>query len=249
MKNPTLRSVIDALFIAVPVLGLARYGGLWLVAVLIYLFVKQNWPAIKERSLAAVLARGEEWLGALGLAVLVAINARLASQILLCGLFMVWWVWRVLIKRPLLKSLVTAAVNQFLALVAIFGAATFWHWSSLITIILAWASSFLAADLLLASTNERARVILAAAWALVVAECTWIFCVWLVNYVLLWFRRDYLIIPQAAVVLTALGYCYGGIYVAHRANKLSRARLVEYLVIGLALLVLVIAGTQWSRIT
>jgi hypothetical protein len=66
-----------------------------------------------------------------------------------------------------------------------------------------------------------------------------------VQYILL---NGWVIVPQAAIVLTALGYCLGGIYVSHRRSQLSRSRLVEYLMIGLVLLAIVIAGTKWNGV-
>ena len=82
-------------------------------------------------------------------------------------------------------------------------------------------------------------------WALIAAECAWVFWLWLVNYVIF---NGFLIVPQAALVLTALGYCLAGIYTSHRRSQLSRARLVEYLMIALIMLVVVIAGTKWNGV-
>ena len=84
--------------------------------------------------------------------------------------------------------------------------------------------------------------VLAAAWALVAAEISWVLVRWLFVYVM---PQGYLLIPQAAVVLAAMGYVFGSIYMAQRDGKLSRSRLTEYVLIGLILIAIVITGTPW----
>ncbi len=144
-----------------------------------------------------------------------------------------------------LRPWVVAVLTQFLALDALFMAASVWHWPTLAIVVLTWGISWLVATRALSDYSDRAATALAATWALVAAECAWVFSLWLVNYIVL---GGILIVPQAAVVLSALGYCMGGIYASHRASQLSRNRLVEYLLIGLFLLAIVIAGTKWNGI-
>jgi uncharacterized membrane protein YdfJ with MMPL/SSD domain len=97
----------------------------------------------------------------------------------------------------------------------------------------------------LAAYDDAAVSVLAVTWGLIAAECGWVFSLWQVQYILL---NGWFIVPQAAIVLTALGYCLGGIYISHRRSELSRSRLLEYLMIGLALLAIVIAGTKWNGV-
>ena len=136
-----------------------------------------------------------------------------------------------------------ALLNQFLASWAIFLAAGVWQWPDVIILLLTWSSSFLVARQMLVDLGEKAHNLLAGAWALICSQAAWVFTVWLVNYLLL---GGAVIVPQPAIVLTALGYCFGGIYLAHLRVQLSRGRLAEYLLIGLSLLMIVIAGTKWN---
>jgi hypothetical protein len=129
-----------------------------------------------------------------------------------------------------------------MSLTAIFSANAIWHWPALLTLIAVYVTSLVVARSFFAE-GERAARALAAAWGLIVAECSYIFSVWLVHYVL---PGGVLLVPQAAIVITALGYCFGSIYLAHTSSKLSKARLAEYAIIGLCLIVIVITGTRWS---
>ncbi len=140
------------------------------------------------------------------------------------------------------KLAVQTAAALFLGLVALFSAFDFWHWPAVIIVALAWLTSWLVAYRLLLKMEEKVAMVLAAAWALIVAEISWLFTSWSVSYVL---PNSTLTIPQPAVVITALAYSLGGIYLSHRSNHLSRTRLVEYLLIGLAALSIVISGTNW----
>lgn len=141
------------------------------------------------------------------------------------------------------KSWLIAAVNQFLILWVIFLAEAIWRWPAVLVLGLSWLGSWLVAKNLLTEQEPRLANVLSAAWALIVSQCAWVFSIWLVNYILF---GGLLIVPQGAIVLTALGYCLSGIYLSHTRGQLSAARLTEYLFIGLVLLVIVITGTRWS---
>ncbi len=56
----------------------------------------------------------------------------------------------------------------------------------------------------------------------------------------------YLIVPQAALLITGVAYILGGIYRLHRASQLSRSRLVEHLVVAVVLLMIILEGTRWN---
>ena len=135
------------------------------------------------------------------------------------------------------------AIGQFLILSTIFLAQMLWHTPLYLSLIILWSTSFIIAECLLFSLNEsKNHQIIAAAWALIVTEISWILSIWQVSYIL---PREILIIPQPAVITTALGYCLGGIYLAHNQNRLNRIKLIEYLIVGLLVLGVVISGTNW----
>lgn len=134
------------------------------------------------------------------------------------------------------------AIGQFLTLSTIFSAQMLWHTPLYLSLIMSWGTSFIIAECLLLSLDESNHQIIAAAWALIVTEISWILSVWQVGYVL---PREILIIPQPAIITTGLGYCLGGIYLAHSQNRLNRIKLIEYLIVGLLILGIVISGTNW----
>lgn len=163
---------------------------------------------------------------------------------LLLGALLAWLPHRwASITLGLNEQLFAAGANQFLATWVIFLASALWHWPTPVILLLVAGVSYYVAKALLLAQEDRASEVLALAWALIAAEAGWVFSHWLVNYVV---AGGQLILPQPALVIGAVGYCFGGIYVAHLTSKLSRARLVEYLAIGLAALIIVIVGTKWS---
>jgi hypothetical protein len=192
-----------------------------------------------------LLQQSPYWLLSLSVFVVATHNPRLATQLVLVVGYIIWrYKLEKLLNDPE-KALAIGAVTQFMSLSAIFLAAGVWRWSGLVVIVSAWVVSWLVAMNTLRLQGERAARALAATWALLVAECSWIFTLWLIIYIL---PGGFIILPQPALVLTALGYCLAGIYSSHRRSQLSRARLVEYLIVGLLLMSVVIAGTKWNGV-
>lgn len=193
--------------------------------------------------LTSLVEAARRWLPVLSVAVLVALLPKFATQIVLGLGLMAGLSIHQSRARNLQDDLATAGITQFLSTWAIFLGTAIWHWPVTLVLVLVWLSSYTVAAGLMGQREERAKFALAAAWALIAAECAWIFAIWLVNYIVAF---GYGVIPQAAVVLTALGYVFGGIYLSHLESKLSRARLIEYLTIGLVLIIIVITGTKWN---
>jgi hypothetical protein len=90
--------------------------------------------------------------------------------------------------------------------------------------------------------GERAAGVMAATWGVVAVEIAWVLELWLFTYTS---SGGYLLVPQPALILSALAYCFGSIYLSQRQGSLSRGRLTEYLLIGLILIAIVITGTPW----
>jgi len=65
---------------------------------------------------------------------------------------------------------------------------------------------------------------------------------WLITYTM---RGGYVLVPQPALILTALSYVFGSVLASSRQGNLSRARLAEYMLIALVLVVIVVIGTSW----
>lgn len=138
---------------------------------------------------------------------------------------------------------IASGVLQFVSLWAIFLAAAVWQWPSVLILIFTWVSAYVTACWYIDVHEERAGRLLAGTWALIASQTAWVFSIWLVNYILVGGR---LIVPQAALVITALGYVFSGIFASHKKSQLGRWRLAEYLLIGLLLILIVAVGTRWT---
>jgi hypothetical protein len=125
---------------------------------------------------------------------------------------------------------------------ALFLMAYIWRVPRPLMLVLIWGAVYVTSYQALAQRGERAAGVLAAAWALVATEASWVFLTWLISYIV---PGNYLVVPQPALVLTALAYCFGNIFLAQRGGSLNRARFTEYMLIGLILIWIVIAGTPW----
>ncbi len=212
---------------------------------IIALAVSFRWWRAGELTLARLQADTWLWLGGWAAVLVITLNPNRVSQTVMILLLGLGWWWLQKSGANQSDDMLAAAFTQGMVLWALFLAAAVWHWSGLAVLVLAWSSAWLIGRRALAGSTDRAAEVLALAWALIVAECSWIFSLWLVNYIIF---GGILIVPQPALVITALGYCLSGIYLSHRRSQLSRSRLVEYLMIGLIILVIVIAGTKWNGV-
>ena len=221
------------------VVGAHFLGAVWTGLAWSALVALRLWQASDRQSILSRL--GIELILGLSLVILVMLNRLWPTEILLGAVYLAW---RLSGDRPdnLKLRLWRLGTAFFVALAAIFTATAIWRWPALVVVALAWLVSWLVARELLAP-GERGAAALAAAWALIVAEIAYLFAIWLVSYIL---PGGSLIVPQAAIVLVALGYCFMSIYIAHINAKLSRSRLAEYVIIGLCLLIIVMAGTKWN---
>ncbi|HSX48290.1 MAG TPA: hypothetical protein VLF41_02200 [Candidatus Nanoarchaeia archaeon] len=246
MKRPAISDVVMDLLFTALIWLLSSHGLLWVALPVVVLATA--YPLLSEGELTRdkLVAQSPRWLVGLSVALSIALLPKLVSQLALAAGY---WLWLIYVRAALHDdqphSLPVSGIVQFMALSSIFLASALWHFSSAIVVAAVWISSFVAADGLLRGRGERARPVLAAAWALIATQCAWILWTWTINYLLF---GGYLIIPQAAVVITAMGYCFGGIYLAHLSSRLSRARLIEYLMIGLLLIGIVLYGTKWSGV-
>lgn len=188
------------------------------------------------------LTRGLYGIALASLVVLLALNPNWVGQVILAVSYGLWTWGRYYYNGRANFQIWQAGWLEFVALSAAFSAEAIWHWPVVLVLVLVYISSLAVARAFFTG-GERAVGALAAAWGLIVVEASLLFSVWLVQYVL---PRDILLVPQPAVVITVLGYCFGSIYLAHSGSRLSRARLAEYAIIGLCLVVIVIAGTHWS---
>ncbi len=146
-------------------------------------------------------------------------------------------------KRAADRNLITTLAGQAIIFEAIFLTAAVWDASKIVVLAMVWTAAYAGSYHLLIQRQERTAAVLAAAWALIATEVAWVTLSWLVSYTIF---NGYLIVPQPAIILTVLAYSFGSIYLAQRQNQLGRRRLTEYLLIGLAIIGVVIAGTTWK---
>lgn len=217
---------------------LSRQGLWWLAAVFVAMF--EIFPGPFDRT--HLLERLSFIIMGISAALIVTLLPKAVSQTVVAALYVVWRMWQERDGSVAHLSLLNLLLLQVAALQALFLAAAVWNWSSPVMIVLVWAAAYTPVWIILKARGERGAGVLAAAWALVAAELTWVFMTWLVSYIA---AASYWIAPQPALILSGLAYCFGSIYQAQRQGKLNRARLTEYLLIGVILIAIVIAGTPW----
>lgn len=184
----------------------------------------------------------DSWLSSLIAVVLVALSPQLITQLVTVVVFVCW---RLAAHLGVLKKYagIKALAMQFASLCALFSAAQVWRWPAAVVMVFAWGSAWLVARGFLLSTSDKQATLLAGVWGLVVAELAWIMSWWMIAYLS---PGAYLIVPQAALLVTGLAYVLGGIYRLHRTSQLSRNRLFEYLIVAGVLLLIILAGTHWN---
>jgi hypothetical protein len=229
---------------AVVVLLLALHHGLWPLAALFVAVFELRGLIGKDTKQMPELAmdRALMVLAGLSATLIIAVTPRLVTQVLFAALY---GLWRATISREKVESrfgLINLLITQVALLEAVFLMAAVWQTTEWIIIALVWAASFVAVYSVLSRRHEPGAGVMASVWALVCAEISWVLIRWLFVYIL---PGGYLLVPQPVVVLGALAYCFGSIYVAQRRGSLSRGRLTEYLLIGLILIAIVITGTPW----
>lgn len=242
--------LITRLVMAGAVLLLSHYNYSWIAVILVVAPVLYGW-ARRDRDLSYVLARTPDLI--IGLSVVMLLGLRrppygqvvlpVSTQIIITLAYIVGLLWIQRLRSKSEVSLVVTALQQAASTTALFLAAAFWQWPEVLVVAGTWVAVFGSTHWYLTGRGERVAVIMSAAYALVAAEVAWVLYAWQVNYVL---PGNVLIIPQTTLVLFGLGYCFASIYHSHKEKRLSRRRLVEFVVIAGALLAVVIAGTHWN---
>ncbi len=221
--------------------AMLAWRGYWPVALCVVV-AAELWPMRRRLNVAALNERATALVISMSAVLIIALLPKVVAQAAAGLLYITWAVWRTRTPAATPISFSGLLAVQALLFEAIFLLAAIWHPPRPLLLLLVWAGSYVTVVTTLEARGERAAGLLAAAWALVVTEAAWVFLTWLVSYIV---PGAYVIVPQPTLVLTALAYCFGNIYLAQRAGTLNRARLTEYLLIGLILIWVVIAGTPW----
>jgi hypothetical protein len=240
-------SILVSLFEAAVVLALARQAGWWPVAAGAVLAV-ELWALRPGRRVSQeartkhMLDRLPMLLVGLSVVLIIALSPRAITQVAVAGLYAVWRVWWSGEGSDRPAGLTNLLVMQAVVFEALFLMAAVWRTPNVLVIALVWLGAYLSVYTVLARRGDRVAGVMAATWALVAAQISWVLLWWLFTYTL---GGGYILVPQPALILTALAYCFGSIYVSQRAGSLSRGRLTEYLLIGLILIAVVVIGTSW----
>lgn len=117
-----------------------------------------------------------------------------------------------------------------------------WHWPPVFIMVFVWVLTFIIALWWLLPFVGRMEG-LAAIWALVCVELTWIMSRWIVLYQV---PRLKVIISQPALIIASLAYSWGGMYYHHKKGTLTRPLLLEYLAVSSIVFILVVMLTKWT---
>lgn len=212
------------------------------IAAILIVVLAELWPTRDTPSWKLLKPKSPQIVMGIAAALIIALLPKLASQVAVAVLYLIWRQfeskWRYDGRGGLLKLLVV----QITLLEACFLLAAIWRAPAVLVMILVWAAGTTTVWQALIKRSEPSAGILATSWGIILAELSWIFLVWLVSYIV---PGNYLIVPQPVLVLSAVAYCCGSIYLAQRRGQLNKSRLTEYLLVGLILIWIIIAWTPW----
>jgi hypothetical protein len=179
---------------------------------------------------------------------IITLVPRLITQVVVAGLYGGWLVWRQRQSSQSAQGLVQVLLVQAVMFEAIFLMAAIWRTPAAqsipnwIILVIVWAGAYSTVYGALKLRDDRSAGVMAATWGVIATEISWVLLLWLFTYTM---KGGYVLVPQPALILTALAYVFGSILAASRQGTLSRSRLTEYLVIGLVLVLIVVVGTSW----
>jgi hypothetical protein len=236
MKQLKLHDALIDAMLAVAIIASARWG-IW-PAGLVVLGVSEMFRRSSIKRLTTI----PYLIPQISLLMLAAASVVTITQMLCLVLLIVWRIFGRLAENEQARTL-AFGFSQISVLIAIFTIAAIWRLPSIVSLAIVWLTAYALSIDFLRYRDDSSADVLALAWALMATQLSWIFTLWAVMYVL---PGNIFVIPQAAVVISGIGYCCLSIYLAHNRSRLSRARLAEYLIIGLSILMIVIAGTKWN---
>ncbi len=226
---------------------LAWRGSWWVaaagfIAAMELRFLLPGSPALSEGRATAVWKSLPGLMMGLSVVVIVATVPRYATQVAVAVFYGAWLIWRERqpVKAPI--RLVQLLLVQAVMFEAIFLVAAIWHLPSLAVVVLVWAGAYAGVYGALSIRKDSSAGVMAATWGVIAAEVAWVLQLWLITYTM---KGGYVLVPQPALILTALAYIFGSILASSRQGSLSRRRLGEYMVIALVLVAIVVVGTSW----
>ena len=198
----------------------------------------------KDKLLGRLWERMPSLIVALSIITIVAVLPRRVSQIVILVAYGAWLVWRERTAGKAITTYLNLLLVQAVMFEAIFLASAISQRPSWLILLLVWVGSYASIYSTLVRRGDRSAGVMAATWAVIAAEVSWVLLLWLVTYTN---GGGFVMVPQPALILTALAYVFGSILLSSRAGTLSRARLAEYLVIGVILVLIVVVETVWRH--
>ena len=224
-------------------------GWWWLALVLITAIeLRRIWTAEEQQGpkrtpqLAALWAALPSLVVGLSATLIIASVPRQATQLAIAALYAGWLIWLALEPRKAPTKFIQLLVVQAVMFEAIFLMAAIWQIPSPIILIMVWTGAYFTVYATLIQRGDLSARVIAATWGVIATEISWILLMWLITYTM---HGGYVLVPQPALILTALAYIFGSILASSRQGNLSRARLSEYSVIGFVLVMIVVLGTSW----
>lgn len=209
-----------------------------LPAVVIVLITKWRIFAVRPRFwLAIIRANAVDIMVGLSTIVFMTHSHSASIQLMWTVLYIIW---QVAIK-PLRNTLGVAGqalIGQTYGLMALYIA---WPSSPLAVLVLGtWAVSYLSARHFLSSFEEPYVALYSHTWGYFAAALAWISVHWLLFYGL---------ISQPTLLLTVLGFGFGGLYYLQETDRLSVLLRRQIVFIMVAVIVVVMVFSEWGSKT
>jgi hypothetical protein len=186
---------------------------------------------------ANAVSNGIDILVATSLVIFMANTAEQWWQLLWMGLYMLW----LIMLKPRSDTLSVSAQVMLAQLVGLSALYLKFGASSIIWLVLGvWVISYIAARHFLTSFEEPHTALIAQVWAYFAASLAYILGHWLIFYG---------VVAQIVVILTTVGYGTAGLYYLDATDKANSLIKRELLLIMGAILVLVIALSNWKGVT
>jgi hypothetical protein len=224
----------------------SRSGWWWLGALVIMAIELRGWwgRPLVSKAKAEIWERLPGLVMAVSITLIIALMLREVSQAVVALLYAGWLVWRDREPHQVSTSLPALLVVQGVMFEAIFlmAATPTWGLPVWLTLVLVWGGSYAGVYGTLKLRGDRSAGVMAATWGVIATEVAWVLSLWLITYTQ---QGGYVLVPQPALILTALTYVFGSILASSRQGTLSRARLAEYMIIAIVLIAIVLLGTSW----
>lgn len=208
------------------------------IAILLVLLAKWRIFAVRPRYwLVNIASNGIDILVGISFVLLMSSTSAEWWQLFWAALYVGWLVW-LKPKSDVLSVSAQAMVGQLLGLTVLY--LKFGDASLSVLVLGAWAVTYLAARHFLTSFEEPRTSLLANVWAYFAASLAFILGHWLLFYGS---------VPQILIFLTTIGYGLAALYYLDASERLSERFKRQLLVIMGAILLIVIALSDWTGST